>query len=126
MLSLTFSSLFDLVKINLICYGCVLNLGRPCNLHTEFDCSRGKEPHCIQIGRVCDRINDCGGYEDESSELCSSHRNRSMFGLLCCSLICTSFLLLYFDPLLFVLNSKLLLWFIFVLPSPVVERQTFH
>lgn len=55
--------------------GCITR--RPCNLHTEFDCSRGKEPHCIQIGRVCDRINDCGGYEDESSELCSSHRNRT-------------------------------------------------
>jgi len=53
--------------------GCIQR--NPCNPHTEFDCSGGKEPNCIPIAYVCDRKNNCGAYEDEAQELC--HQNRT-------------------------------------------------
>ena len=34
-----------------------------CDLYSEFDCGEGKG--CLPSERVCDRINDCGNWEDE-------------------------------------------------------------
>ena len=34
-----------------------------CDPYTEFDCGAGK--NCLPSERVCDRINDCGDWEDE-------------------------------------------------------------
>jgi len=34
-----------------------------CDLYSEFDCGEGKG--CLPSERVCDRINDCGSWEDE-------------------------------------------------------------
>ena len=42
----------------------------------EFDCGEGKT--CIPNDRVCDRINDCGDWEDEPKDKCE--RNECLVG----------------------------------------------
>ncbi|UYV64098.1 hypothetical protein LAZ67_2006566 [Cordylochernes scorpioides] len=38
-----------------------------CHPDIEFDCGRNI---CIPISKACDKVNDCGGWEDEPSDLC--------------------------------------------------------
>ena len=40
-----------------------------CNNATEFDCG-GDGKMCILLDKVCDRKNDCGGWQDEPKDLC--------------------------------------------------------
>ena len=50
----------------------LLFLGDPsigCDPETEFDCG-GDGKMCIALEDVCDRKNDCGGWQDEPKDLC--------------------------------------------------------
>ena len=51
---------------------CALFLGDPaigCNNATEFDCG-GDGKMCVPLEKVCNRKNDCGGWQDEPKGLC--------------------------------------------------------
>ena len=50
----------------------LFNAGDPaigCNNSTEFDCG-GDGKMCIPLEKVCNRQNDCGGWQDEPKGLC--------------------------------------------------------